>query len=352
MSSGKVTREKSLSKESQTVCYLPPQFTVTLENSSPKDLQNAIKAWLVQSLEDSPANHSASPESSGELMTKEICGRQPQTLFGLSSLDPFCLKTCPEFAHTCPWSSETCVDLGMTFSDPYSLGLTIAEGRTEERGCGLWRTPDAGTHGNVATPSKCLLNGTARKEQQVRLVDQVTLRQMWPTPRAGKTTDENEETWLKRHTEGKVSTPPLTLAVKIWPTPQNRDFRTGEGHRWLTPEERSRNLNGAVANSVGYKIEKNFSTPSAATEQSGQLNPDWVEALMGWPTFWTSISPLSKETFNHWLENHQWEDWEPDIPRVAKGIKDRVNRMEAIGNGQVPICAATAWRILGGRVKC
>lgn len=34
------------------------------------------------------------------------------------------------------------------------------------------------------------------------------------------------------------------------------------------------------------------------------------------------------------------------IPRVAIGIKDRVNRLKAIGNGQVPQCAALAWRIL------
>ena len=36
------------------------------------------------------------------------------------------------------------------------------------------------------------------------------------------------------------------------------------------------------------------------------------------------------------------------IPRVATGIKDRVNRLKAIGNGQVPQCMATAWNILTG----
>jgi len=32
--------------------------------------------------------------------------------------------------------------------------------------------------------------------------------------------------------------------------------------------------------------------------------------------------------------------------RVDDGMADRVDRVKAIGNGQVPICAATAWRIL------
>jgi hypothetical protein len=27
-------------------------------------------------------------------------------------------------------------------------------------------------------------------------------------------------------------------------------------------------------------------------------------------------------------------------------MADRVDRLKAIGNGQVPLCAATAWRIL------
>ena len=37
---------------------------------------------------------------------------------------------------------------------------------------------------------------------------------------------------------------------------------------------------------------------------------------------------------------------EPSIPRVADGVAARVDRLKAIGNGQVPLCAATAWRIL------
>jgi DNA (cytosine-5)-methyltransferase 1 len=37
---------------------------------------------------------------------------------------------------------------------------------------------------------------------------------------------------------------------------------------------------------------------------------------------------------------------EPDVGRVANGVAARVDRLKAIGNGQVPLCAATAWRIL------
>ena len=36
------------------------------------------------------------------------------------------------------------------------------------------------------------------------------------------------------------------------------------------------------------------------------------------------------------------------IPRVAHNVAKRVDRLKAIGNGQVPICVATAWRVLNG----
>ena len=34
------------------------------------------------------------------------------------------------------------------------------------------------------------------------------------------------------------------------------------------------------------------------------------------------------------------------VPRVSKSVAARVHRLKAIGNGQVPLCAATAWRVL------
>jgi len=41
-----------------------------------------------------------------------------------------------------------------------------------------------------------------------------------------------------------------------------------------------------------------------------------------------------------------WWEVEPSVDRVADGMADRVDRLKAIGNGQVPLCAATAWSIL------
>jgi DNA (cytosine-5)-methyltransferase 1 len=63
--------------------------------------------------------------------------------------------------------------------------------------------------------------------------------------------------------------------------------------------------------------------------------------------------PIGAEKGGHWQANifksigtsDQWAI-EPNMGRVADGVAARVDRLKAIGNGQVPLCAATAWRVL------
>ena len=46
-----------------------------------------------------------------------------------------------------------------------------------------------------------------------------------------------------------------------------------------------------------------------------------------------------------------WWDVEPDVGRVADGVAARVDRLKAIGNGQVPAVAATAFRLLSQNIR-
>ena len=46
-----------------------------------------------------------------------------------------------------------------------------------------------------------------------------------------------------------------------------------------------------------------------------------------------------------------WWVTEPNVGRVANGVAARVDRLKSIGNGQVPLCAATAWKLLTGEMK-
>ena len=51
---------------------------------------------------------------------------------------------------------------------------------------------------------------------------------------------------------------------------------------------------------------------------------------------------------NSYASDSCWWETEPNVGRVADGLASRVDRLKAIGNGQVPLCAAEAWRILSG----
>jgi DNA (cytosine-5)-methyltransferase 1 len=47
----------------------------------------------------------------------------------------------------------------------------------------------------------------------------------------------------------------------------------------------------------------------------------------------------------HWLDGGYWRV-EPDIPRVAKGVKSRVARLRALGNAVVPAQAYPIFRAI------
>jgi len=75
----------------------------------------------------------------------------------------------------------------------------------------------------------------------------------------------------------------------------------------------------------------------------GSLSPDWVSWLMGLPVGWTSLEPLPREEYVDWFHAQQdgtWWEIERGLPRVATGIKDRVNRLKCLGNGIVPASLA------------
>lgn len=125
---------------------------------------------------------------------------------------------------------------------------------------------------------------------------------------------------------------------KQFATPQARDFRTGQAKRYHD-KNRSRNLNDQICamfatpcagDSVGTNGGGNGT--SLRTDIGGQLNPDWVDWLMGFPVGWTNIEldmPLPDY-------DPQYFDTEPNVPRTATGIKNRVDRIICDGNAVVP----------------
>ena len=89
----------------------------------------------------------------------------------------------------------------------------------------------------------------------------------------------------------------------------------------LKQEEKRQVL--AHATSIGQQGQGQHEQPIYPAQGSDR-QANYVESI-GRPDFWAT---------------------EPNVDRVADGVAARVDRLKAIGNGQVPLCAATAWRIL------
>lgn len=82
----------------------------------------------------------------------------------------------------------------------------------------------------------------------------------------------------------------------------------------------------------------------ALSSTGGRLNPDWVEWLMGWPVGWTDIELDNGAPFP-WLglSDDPADAAEPSIRRITTRQQHRAHRIETLGNGQVPLCAAVAF---------
>jgi hypothetical protein len=174
---------------------------------------------------------------------------------------------------------------------------------------------------------------------------------LWPTPRTGSNRNSRNAI-IGRNTNGKhKSDMGLEQAVevaqgillreletseelpprfrKMLPTPTARDYKDGSA-------ESCKNVpvNGLLGRAV-HQL--------ASPQAGGQLNPDWVDVLMGYPQGWSDIENDSPKEFDmpkSWLDG----TWEDGIPRVATGIKNRVNRLKCLGNAIVPQIATLIWQ--------
>ena len=93
--------------------------------------------------------------------------------------------------------------------------------------------------------------------------------QMWPTPRANEYKDTLQSVPPSRLKDpGKCNLTQAIAMELMLATPCARDYRTGQRKRYDNPG-RANNLNDQIG---------------------GQLNPTWVEWLMGFPLGWTDLN--------------------------------------------------------------
>src|SRR3990167_4739164 len=146
----------------------------------------------------------------------------------------------------------------------------------------LWRTPqaqEAGAKVETLYTKDCLPAKVGqrayRKQPDGRMVLQsVTLNQqvqMWPTPRSHSGASRKPGTGGKCLQEEALK--------RSWPTPKTGDWRSGCQRRQFNTQ-----LNVEVFRSEGI-------VPTGMkTQRNPQLNPDWVEWLMGFPIGYTALA--------------------------------------------------------------
>jgi hypothetical protein len=132
----------------------------------------------------------------------------------------------------------------------------------------------------------------------ISINDQVAHANLWPTPTAGRATQEMSPSQEKRNSLNLAQT--VQVNGGMWPTPTAQDFKKrgpnskqqglNETARamWLTPmsSEGKRSEMKPETLKKGKEL-GNLSQQMAHQTQRGNLNPDWVESLMGFPPGWT-----------------------------------------------------------------
>ena len=201
-----------------------------------------------------------------------------------------------------------------------------------------------------------------------------------PTPKAHDrhTTTEREKPRDNLNSaveRGKTKSHIYPNSASAWPTPTVNDshgvspgqtprdilshaVEKGETKSHTYPTVGTRNMGGCSGSFSKFKhlVEIGRQPPEdargmaggmkaedgATIENCGMLNPDWVEWLMGWPIGWTDIDDGGELL---WLElDDDPAEWEPPLMhRITRKKKHRVKRIETLGNGQVPLCAAVAF---------
>jgi hypothetical protein len=119
------------------------------------------------------------------------------------------------------------------------------------------------------TPNTTGLDGGSNSRKALRKREE-----MWPTP-----VHSEARQGLQIRRDGKKGTQTsLSTAVLTWPTPRTKGMCGGSGSWDLL----NKNTTVEEARLMG-------------AGNGGQLNPTWVEWLMGWPLGWTDLKPLEMD---------------------------------------------------------
>lgn len=202
---------------------------------------------------------------------------------------------------------------------------------------------------------------------------------LWRTPDANCTPGAvGSDKFAERQQRGL----PVTLNYQVaneeslWPTTLSRDWKgTGSGHcektgrnpmtndlpsavrevekkNWLTVTASSNERTGSTQYKEGSMHSANPGQIDDLAERTegngvkGQLNPDWVEELMGYPRGWTDLDRDEPGIWMGWPARPGEPQFPYEHPRTVTGMKNRAKRLKALGNAVVPQQAEPIFRTI------
>lgn len=265
------TPSASCEPASMTACCPMPPSSAMSVHSSLEGTPQHIRDWLTSLQPDSPASPSASQARDLAPPTAAICGPKPSQPFAWYDRDTACWRTFQGslLADTLEPFLATWPKAGMTLAGEF-YPLPKWERRIEEIGSGLWPSPKAlDRYGIETSPQNHAKYGSGMT------LTQAARRSMWPTPKS--TPSGPDFARMNRDGSGGDDLA-RAVARTMLPTPNARDWRSGKGRK------------------------ENGHTPQLPEVIGGQLNPPWVEWLMGWPLGWTDLKPLAMGRFRQWSQ--------------------------------------------------
>jgi len=112
---------------------------------------------------------------------------------------------------------------------------------------------------------------------------------------------------------------------------------------WIVGKSKRKGLEGQRSQSGEEEISKSWNASALAYAENKRYV--WRQWSMGFAEQEHNGGRSKKNGCGEW-----WEV-EPDVGRVVDGVAARVDRLKAIGNGQVPAVAATAWQLLTEEIQ-
>ena len=236
------------------VAWLRRLSGVTYE---PSTLARGVASWIA-SLAATPASHFPLPVIAAAKPTSAISGQMSLVFFESANQHGASSRTSPVI----------CLSEDTTSSESFKAWASVLRAHCGRRRKSARPIGESGCSSLLPTPSASAYGSNkggaaGRTGPERHSLESMARKGLWPTPMAS---DGTKGAFMNHGV-----TPSLLAAVRLWPTP-------------------------TIAGNYNRKGASPSSGDGLATAVGGQLNPTWVEWLMGWPLGWSDCDSWETES--------------------------------------------------------